>query len=310
MLDAELIRKVKDIDLLDYLQSNGYRLLKSGPHEYRLEEHDSLVISNNKWHWKSRDIGGNPLDFLIKYEGKSFYDAVMILNNRPLDLNRHRREAVVSYRAYDYEKKSEKLQLPEKSPTMSRVFAYLSKSRGIEREIISKLAYDGVLYESVRHNCVFLGKDLKGEVRFACERGTLTEKPYKRDCPGSNKKFGFTMGDEKSTRLYVFESAIDAMSHASILKFDSLDWQKDYRLSLGGVEDLSLMQLLNDRPHIKHVTLCLDNDPAGNQASLKISDKLEQMGYKVDREPPCNKDYNEDLLQIQRTIQKVLERGL
>lgn len=179
MLDTELIQKAKAADLLDYLKSSGYQLIKSGRNEYRLEEHDSLVISNNKWHWKSRDIGGNPLDFVIKYEGRSFYEAVLILTNRKLHLNYDQEGKEIPYRTITYEKQSEELKLPDKNPAMSRVFAYLNKSRGIEREIISGLMHDGVLYESDRHNCVFLGKDTAGRARFACERGTLTEKTFK-----------------------------------------------------------------------------------------------------------------------------------
>jgi len=51
--------------------------LKHG--EYCLRSHDSLKISNGKWHWFSRGIGGrSALDYLIKVEGIPFMDAVLI----------------------------------------------------------------------------------------------------------------------------------------------------------------------------------------------------------------------------------------
>jgi DNA primase (bacterial type) len=81
MITNELIEQARNVDLLQYLQYKGYRLNKSSAHEYRLEDHDSLVVSNNRWHWFSRDMGGNTLDFLIKYEGMEFTEAVKALTN-------------------------------------------------------------------------------------------------------------------------------------------------------------------------------------------------------------------------------------
>jgi len=55
----EQIAQAKSIDLLSYLQANEPgNLKKSGSNEYRLADHDSLKISNGRWHWFSRGIGG------------------------------------------------------------------------------------------------------------------------------------------------------------------------------------------------------------------------------------------------------------
>nr|WP_312576885.1 hypothetical protein [Sedimentibacter sp.] len=72
------IAKAQSISLLDYIVSRGYELIYSH-NEVRLKEHDSLVISNNKWKWFSRNVGGGTLDFLIEYEGKVFKKAMQIL---------------------------------------------------------------------------------------------------------------------------------------------------------------------------------------------------------------------------------------
>ncbi len=72
------IAKAQSISLLDYIESRGYELIYSH-NEVRLKEHDSLVISNNKWKWFSRNVGGGALDFLIEYEGKGFKEAMQIL---------------------------------------------------------------------------------------------------------------------------------------------------------------------------------------------------------------------------------------
>ena len=71
----EQIAQAKQIDLLSYLQRyEPNAIVKSGS-DYRLKEHDSLVISENgKWNWFSRGFGGKTaLDFLIHVRGQQVY---------------------------------------------------------------------------------------------------------------------------------------------------------------------------------------------------------------------------------------------
>ena len=77
----EQIEKAKQMDLLTYLQSYEPGNLKKISHDtWCTKEHDSLKISNGKWHWFSRHIGGKTaLDYLIKVKGISFVNAVEII---------------------------------------------------------------------------------------------------------------------------------------------------------------------------------------------------------------------------------------
>ena len=77
----EQIEKAKQMDLLTYLQSYEPGNLKKISHDtWCTKEHDSLKISNGKWHWFSRHIGGKTaLDYLIKVKGISFVKAVEII---------------------------------------------------------------------------------------------------------------------------------------------------------------------------------------------------------------------------------------
>ena len=77
----EQIAKAKEWDLLSYLQAyEPQELKKSGPREYCTRTHDSLKISNGKWCWNSRGIGGRTaLDYLIKVRGMDFVGAVETL---------------------------------------------------------------------------------------------------------------------------------------------------------------------------------------------------------------------------------------
>ena len=70
----EAIAQARQIDLLTYLQNfEPQELVKISPGNYCTREHDSLKISNGKWHWFSRGFGGiNALDYLIKVKDYSF----------------------------------------------------------------------------------------------------------------------------------------------------------------------------------------------------------------------------------------------
>ncbi|SHJ36401.1 DUF3991 and toprim domain-containing protein [Lutispora thermophila] len=292
----EQIEKARNADLLTYLQQSGYRLIKSARNEYRLEEHDSLVISNNKWYWFSRGIGGNTLDFLIKYEGKRLTEAVGTLIGIY-----GREDRIVNIKTYIPEKKKvvTELKLPEKNKDCRRVYAYLIKTRCLDKEIVNDMVKEKLIYESKdTHNVVFLGKDKDGNIKHASMRGTLSDKSFKGDCLGSDKKYCFNIKGRSDT-LFVFESAIDLLSHATITKMKKRDYREDHRLSSGGVSSVALFQYLEDNPGIKNVVLCLDNDEAGEKAKIRIAKELLEKGYEVSEDfPPSGKDWNEYLKKL------------
>ena len=77
----EVVQRVKQIDLLTYLKSyEPYELVHFSGHTYTTRSHDSLKISNGKWMWWSRGIGGrSALDYLIKVRGYDFVQAVQTI---------------------------------------------------------------------------------------------------------------------------------------------------------------------------------------------------------------------------------------
>ena len=193
---------------------------------------------------------------------------------------------------------------PESSICPSAVVPYL-QSRGIDTEIIAACLNAGTLYESRRYqNCVFTGKDKTGRVRFACQRGTRGN--FKRDAPGSDKRFGFCLpaADAACPRLAVAESPIDALSLASLVKLYGGDWRDCSYLSLGGTAPLALIQYLHDHPKVTQVSLCLDNDKAGLDGIDRLTQAIkgepalsERISLIYPNPPPkeYGKDYNEFL---------------
>ena len=67
----EVITEAKRMDLLTYLREyEPGELVRFSSNTYTTRTHDSLKISNGKWMWWSRGIGGkSALDYLIKVRG-------------------------------------------------------------------------------------------------------------------------------------------------------------------------------------------------------------------------------------------------
>ena len=302
------IAKAQNIALLDYIESRGYELIYSH-NEVRLKEHDSLVISNNKWKWFSRNKGGGTLDFLIEYEGKGFKEAMqMLLGEKGID----EKKPLFKEHIQKQPKIKEIEELPEKNNNYRRMYAYLNKTRCIDVDIINDMVNNKNLYQDKEHNnCVFVGRDKEGQVKYCLKVGTNTYKKFKGEIPGSNKKFNvelYSFSENKS--VYIYESIIDAMSHATLIKQRGSDYKNQNRISLGGVSDLKLEQYLIDNPNIKKIVVGLDNDEAGIEAGLKIKDKYTKLGYEVTKiVPKHGKDFNDELVEFnnRRSIKDINE---
>ena len=157
-VNKEQIERAKRLDLLTYLQMcEPAELVRCSRNVYTTRTHDSLKISNGKWYWWSRGIGGrSALDYLIKVRGLSFSDAVLQIDG--VDSG----SAPTFSQSLRQRSSSARFELPEPNRTSHRVMAYLSK-RGIHRTLIDYCLETGRLYESQRHhNAVFVGFDQKG----------------------------------------------------------------------------------------------------------------------------------------------------
>ncbi len=309
----EQIWMAREADLLTFIQNCGYRVKKSGVNEYQMEEHDSLKISKNKWCWHSQNrIGGSCIDFAMHYpvpNQTDFKEAVFqVLDqmySQDFNLETIQKPSAVHVKLKAAE--NQPLALPAQYENNHRVIAYLTKTRLIDREIVLAMIQQKRLYESKdKHNCVFLGYDSAGEIRYAFNRGTLSYRRYAGDSTGSNKHFGFAMKGD-SEKLYVFESPIDALSHATLTKLKGQNSKADTRLSLGGVSEGALTQYLEDHKTIREIILCLDNDMAGIQSAERIKEIYKTSAYKCAIEIPETKDFNEDLvIFMQKNRQKVM----
>ena len=273
-------------------------------------DHDSLKISNGKWMWWSRGFGGNSaLDYLIKVKGMQFMDAMKILTKEGTDL--HDTDAKIS-RKPDCDVKR-KLLLPDKSETNFEVIRYLT-SRGIDSDVIKACIDEGLLYESLPyHNCIFVGFDETGNAAYAFYRATTGER-LMGEAAGSDKRYSFRI-DRAGSTLHVFESAIDLLSYATIMKMRTGEWRAEPMLSLGGVYapstnnkqtklPIALQNMTHNQTQINTIALHLDNDYAGRSATRSISEQLGNKYIVRDEPPAYGKDCNDYLQQLQRQKRK------
>lgn len=176
--------------------------------------------------WWSRGIGGRTaLDYLIKVRDYTFLEAMELITGQASI-----RPAILSPAEKETEKK---LLLPEPYRYQTHVIDYLS-SRGIDMDLINFCIQTGRIYESARHhNVVFVGKDKEGMPRYAALRGIGTD--FIGEASGSDKNYSFSLPAEKSTEVHLFESAIDLLSYATLLKMGGPNWQGGHFLSLAGI---------------------------------------------------------------------------
>ena len=298
-IPPEAIERARQMDLLTYLQTfEPNELVHIGGNHYCTREHDSLKISNGKWYWFSRGFGGyNALDYLVKVKDVPFVEAV---------------ERISGVAAYtppaasrtEKVKKPKVLLLPKANRCATHTFNYL-RSRGIDSEIIDFCFQTGRIYESLpHHNVVFVGLDRYSKPRYANLRGIGTD--FIGEANGSDKRFSFSIPAQDSTTLHLFESAIDLLSYATLVKQHGGNWQRDHLVSLAGVYKpkenlqesslpLTLKRYLSEYSDVQRIVLRLDNDRTGGYMAKALVALLSDKYVVSVQPPPCGKDYNDYL---------------
>lgn len=293
---SEQIQAAKQTDLLTYLQRyEPDELVYLSAGTYCTKAHDSLKISNGKWHWFSRGIGGrSALDYLVKVRELPFTEAVELLAEKP-----------VTRPPFSYARKqnARQLELPPLSESTAHAARYLLQ-RGIDWEVIQYCQDHGLLMETRDHRCaVFPGYDDTGKIRYAALRGIQSS--FKGEASGSEKRYSFCLpGSTNAGTVHLFECAIDALSYATLLKLCGREWTQSPLLSLGGVYSpkgtaiipVALEQYLSTHPNLQGVFLHLDTDEIGRGAARGISNGLNGKCTVTNSPPPLpHKDVNDYL---------------
>lgn len=278
--EKELARQT---DIVDLLRRQGEDVKRSGSEFVWTNGTEKITIRGNLWYHHYDRVGGNAIDFVRRFYDKSYPEAMEYLLGE--DVGRLTAPPVMVV-------KKQPPTPPPKNENMRRVYAYLLKQRGIDRDVLNHFAHEGYIYEDAKHhNVVFLGKDENGTIRHVHKRGSGTQSTYKSNESGSEPEFSFHhIGT--SNRLYAFEAPIDMLSYISMHKDG---WKQHSYVALCSVADRAIFYTLKQYPQIDEVILCLDSDEPGQTATQRIAEKLFTSGYHYEIEIPQRKDWNEDL---------------
>ena len=316
------------VDLADFLRLRGEKLERAG-REYKLiysdgsGSHDSITIRGSTWFDHKNQVGGGAIKFMQYHYGMDFPTAVQellgqkIQNNYPVEPHKKSSQKVenelscavthlgqrieslshATSKAVVSEEKPKEFRLPVANENMHRVFAYLIKQRFIAPDIISFFAKNRTLYEDKKHhNAVFVGIDENGVPRQAHKRGTATfGKSFRQTVEGSDTKYSFAHFG-KSNKLFVFEAPIDMLSYLTLYPEN---WQQNSYIVMNGVYENAVLTALKGHSNLSEIVLCTDNDIGGIDAADRLRDILKENEYtNIKRIVPTNKDWNEDLKQL------------
>jgi len=299
-IKPEALQEARRIDLLTWLSANEPgNLIRLSGNSYCTAEHDSLKISNGKWYWFSRGIGGvSALDYLIKVKEMTLPEAVELI------VGRNAISYGDAYRNMEPVKKEpRKLLIPDLETYPIRAWNYLRK-RGIQDQVIEYCVDHSLIFETRKyHNVMFVGYDENGQARYAALRGTMSG--YKGEVTGSDKHYSFSICNNPSSQeVHLFEAAIDLLSYASLMIMDGKEWEKDAYVSLAGAfitkhKDMvpaALQTFLNLHSSISVIHLHLDNDEVGRIATAGIVERLGKNYLVLDEPPETGKDVNDQLM--------------
>ena len=303
----------RDVNIFDYLQNIGHPFTQEGARHFRSKEHSSLVIrEDGAWSWNRQDLSGkNPVTLLslilrekYNYEKKEAYvnavkDLAAFAGYQPELQHTGRKIHTAKEEKPRLIIEQEKvLQMPQKAQDFKRAIAYLCQTRKIDYDLVKKLIGEKkIIQEANTNNVGFVAYDDEKQPRHVFLRGTMSGKSFKKDAPGSDKKYPFVFGgDGQSQRVYVFEASIDALSHATLAKRCGQEYEKDFRITLNGVTYEGLDYFLKTHPQINEVVICTDNDPAGEKCAEQITEIYKDTPYQIFRQRPAEgKDWNEYL---------------
>ena len=191
---SNLTNAIKEkISITEYAAMLGYHVKQISSDRYTLLEHDSMAIKFDKsgmeyFIWNSRGIGGSVIDFAMAIHDVDKETAIKTLRNylhsrtpEQIDDTNRRKKIQAAHSM-----KPKSLEMPPPCEgAFRKVYAYLSKSRGIEAEIVSSLMKNRQLYQDERGNAVFVGFDYDGREKYAF-KGTLYN-----ECSAFLRKAGY-----------------------------------------------------------------------------------------------------------------------
>jgi len=224
----------RNLSILALAEQEGFELEKESGKAYKAKHSGGLTLfpATNTWYCHTSEHSGDTIKFIQEYRNVNFVDAVKHLLEQTNLPAAERRDYVPPPK--------KELVLPYRSSDNSAAYAYLTKTRGIDPDIVSRMMRRGTLYQGRYYDkaaakyetvCAFVGLSDEGKPGYCAMRGVAPDSKIKRDKSGADKRFAFYMEGE-CTRLFVLEAPIEALAHATLTKLIGKDWTQDHRLQI------------------------------------------------------------------------------
>lgn len=185
----EQMRQIYNTNIIDFAVRNGFEIEKSDKATVHVKHNGGLYLFKHGRGYYSftEERGGDIVEFAMNYLGLKKREAMeQILGCRAYERTAH----VVSP-----QEKAERgtMVLPPRDTDDRRVFAYLTKTRKIDPEIVQTMMKQAKVYQSrqeiggkVRRNCAFVGYDSKGTPRYCALRGPSAGSSFRQDMENSD----------------------------------------------------------------------------------------------------------------------------
>lgn len=291
-----------NIPIQDYAASRGFQICKKGSYYQIIGEKGksdfSSVMINSKTNRYARYAYSKEqksiIDFVMELDGCDEQAAVIKL--KPL-IDTYDLSKTYTARPKKISKNAEFV-LPTRADTIKNVYAYLTKTRCINKNIVDNFIWNNNLYQDERNNCVFVSYNRQGQAKFCNKRGSSTKSNFKQDVPGSDYEHCFFI-DNGSDTLIVTESVIDCMSVMSIMEDRGKIINKYSYIALSGTGKWEAVgNILKENPCVNTVILSCDNDEGGFRAMDNIKNLINSDYPSVNYEyflPKTENDWNEQL---------------
>lgn len=237
------IDELKQLSMIDVAESLEMELKRQSGHTYYWTEHDSLKIltNTNRFHWFSRDVGGDVIQLVQSVKDVSFKEAVRFLQEGTFSQVENEMIEPVKQEPFSY------VLQPYEHPDFELGRNYLKEERGLADDTINTFLASGNLAEATRKKgdyfepvIVFKYKDLDGKLVGASLQGIVENRVQypergrlKQIMNHSDGLAGFSFDIGTPKRLVFFEAPIDLMSYYELKK----DTLQDVRLvSMDGLK--------------------------------------------------------------------------
>jgi len=294
---GELERFKREINLSHYAATRGYALDRR--ESYRscavMRRHeDKIIIARDGPHWVYFSVhddtdNGSILDFVMRRDGCTLGTARQTLrqwsgSTPPVQAitYAHRLDPITRDRA-----------------AVLREYARLTASaahpaliaRGIPADVQANPRFAGAILKDARGNACFPHRDHEGVSGWEVKNNGFTG-----FSKGGSKGLWFSGTRPTDTALIIAESAIDALSYATLYP-DSAARYFSTGGSLSPAQSALIASMLEKMPRPAVVILATDNDPAGHELAATIQSLAPKSdGLEFRRPlPEIGKDWNDQL---------------